>query len=121
MTVRGRSAETELTERRQFQIDQRHDADRALRLTLLGELDVATADQLSGRLGELKRNNEPVRLDLSQIAFVDSSGIRVLILAMREARRDGWQLQIDRELAPQFQRLIDVLGIASFLWPENGH
>lgn len=43
-----------------------------------GELDAATAVQLTGRLAE----SPPVRaIDLSAVAFIDAAGLRVLLAA----------------------------------------
>jgi anti-anti-sigma regulatory factor len=50
-----------------FEIKQRHDADGALRVTLLGELDLAVADGLRAQLDRLRRSERHVRLDLSEL------------------------------------------------------
>jgi anti-anti-sigma factor len=74
----------------QFRIDESRDADGALRLTLLRELDLTVAPRLDARLAELRETSAQVRLDLSKLEFIDSSGIRVVTLAALDARRNGW-------------------------------
>lgn len=47
-----------------------------------GELDLATADLLTGALDdELRRGHRFVRLDLSRLTFMDCAGLRVLVRA----------------------------------------
>ena len=48
-----------------FDMRQRVDADGALRVTLVGELDIAVADRLRSRLDELGHARRRVRLELS--------------------------------------------------------
>jgi anti-anti-sigma factor len=46
---------------------------------LAGELDVATAPQLSESLEPALRQGGDVTLDLSELSFMDSTGLQVLI------------------------------------------
>jgi anti-anti-sigma factor len=55
-----------------LQIEERQER-RWLRLTLIGELDLAPAPVLEARLEELK-DHGAARLDLSRPDFMDSSG-----------------------------------------------
>jgi anti-anti-sigma factor len=98
---------------------ERVDAHDRLRLILLGDLDVAGADILTARLAELKMADRHVRLDLSQLAFIDSSGIQALIVALIDARWTGWQLEVAPEVSPGVQRAAQITGIAQILWPED--
>ncbi|WP_063771925.1 STAS domain-containing protein [Kitasatospora mediocidica] len=62
-----------------------------------GELDIATADQLSERLKrDLDRRGPRARLvvDLSGLEFCDASGLRALLEADTTARRLGGQLRL---------------------------
>ena len=76
-----------------FGVRQRHDADGAVRMTLTGELDLSATDGLRARLDEVQRPERRVRLDLSELEFIDCSGIRAILDAMAEARRDGCALR----------------------------
>jgi anti-sigma B factor antagonist len=49
------------------------------RVTLSGELDIATAPTLEARLGELSQQITQVVLDLRELAFIDSTGLRVVL------------------------------------------
>jgi anti-sigma B factor antagonist len=98
---------------------ERVDADETLRLSVLGDLDVAGADTLTARLDELKLAGRPVRVDLSQLTFIDSSGIQALIVALIDARMTGWQLEVAPEVSPAVGRAAQITGVAQILWPED--
>jgi anti-sigma B factor antagonist len=104
----------------QFRIEESREGDGALRLTVRGELDLTVAAQLEARLRELRREGDRVRLDLSKLEFIDSSGIRVVTVAALDARRDGWDLELVRDLPPTVRRPFELLGMESALWPEGG-
>jgi anti-anti-sigma factor len=50
----------------------------------VGELDVATSDQLINQLEPALQGNGDLRLDLSGVEFIDSSGIHPLVELSRE-------------------------------------
>ena len=79
---------------------QHLEADQSLRLLLLGDVDLAVAEILSTRLAELKTAGRPVRLDLSQLAFIDSSGVQALLVALTDPGWTGWQLEVVQRSAP---------------------
>jgi anti-sigma B factor antagonist len=52
-----------------------------------GDLDLATCSQLERSLSALQMDGRPnIVLDLSEVGFIDSSGLRVLVQAHRQAR-----------------------------------
>jgi anti-anti-sigma factor len=116
--ARQESASAE-TPDRIFAIRETIDEDQTLRLTLLGELDLTTAEEFSARLADLKAISRPARLDLSQLAFIDSSGIQALLLALTDARWNGWHLEVAPEVSPSIERAAQVVGIAHVLWPPE--
>jgi anti-anti-sigma factor len=65
------------------------------RLTLRGEFDLAGIDQFN-RAVHAVETREPVALviDMSALAFMDSSGLRALITAHERAQKGGWRLAI---------------------------
>lgn len=71
-----------------IQIDQHpHECE----MTLQGEIDVYTAPRLKERLVEVIEGGcANVVIDLDGVTFIDSSGLGVLVSALRRAReRDG--------------------------------
>ena len=61
----------------------------------LGEVDLASSPQLRAKLGELIAGN-PTRLilDLSQVSYMDSSGVATLVEAMQQCRRNSATLAL---------------------------
>ena len=79
----------ELTERR---------AGRAVVLAPAGRIDMGTADQLRERLIPLVaaagKSGESVVLDFSGVDYISSAGLRVLMLAAKEARTSGGKIAV---------------------------
>jgi anti-sigma B factor antagonist len=110
---------SQMVEGSSFDITERFDEDGALRLALHGELDITVADALTERLDELKQRMAFVRLDLAELGFMDSSGLRAVILALADSRQDGWRLEIADEVSAPVARLIDIAGVRSRFWPPR--
>jgi anti-sigma B factor antagonist len=62
------------------------------RLTLAGDLDLASAPELERSLSALQGGGRPVLLDLREVSFMDSSGLRVILGADARARSSGSRL-----------------------------
>lgn len=103
-----------------FDVRQRHDADGAVRMTLTGELDLSATPGLKVRLNELRRSQDRVRLDLSELEFIDCSGIRAILEAMADARRRGCAFEVERSVSPIVDRVVSFGAIAGELWPTEG-
>jgi anti-anti-sigma factor len=86
-----------------------------VRLVLTGELDLASAPAFEDRLGQLADEEAPVRLDLSRLEFIDSTGLHALIRAMDTAHSRDWRLRIDRNLTPQVARLFELVHVEGLL------
>jgi anti-anti-sigma factor len=87
-----------------FEIHESHAPD-LIRLRLVGELDIATAPVLTERLNRLPLDALVVRLDLSELEFIDSSGLHVLLEATRDS---GGLVEVDPHVAPQVRRLLEL-------------
>lgn len=75
-----------------------------------GELDLASAPNLSKVLGEAATGgDQPVTLDLSEVTFIDSSALRALVLAGRDLAAKGRTLQI----GPRSEMVSRVLTMTS--------
>jgi anti-anti-sigma factor len=95
------------------------DPDR-VRLVLSGELDLAVAGMFGDRLRQLWKAGCDVRLDLADLNFIDSSGLRELVSALVESRSDGWRLEIDPQVSAAVRRTVDLAGLHSHFWPDRG-
>jgi anti-sigma B factor antagonist len=93
--------------------------DDTARVGLQGELDLASAQLMEERLA-LVEEQRPRRIviDLGGLAFIDSSGLRVLLLADSRAREEGFELV----LAPgpeAVQRVFEMTGALDVLRFES--
>ncbi|MBV8999541.1 MAG: STAS domain-containing protein [Solirubrobacterales bacterium] len=102
-----------------FEIREAVDADGAVRLALIGELDIAVADRVEERFRRLREEGRRVRLDLSGLEFIDSSGVRAIVLGLKHSREAGHELEVDRRISAAVQRMIEIMGIGPQLWPED--
>jgi anti-sigma B factor antagonist len=76
-----------------------------------GEIDLATAPQLEARLRELREAGfDRLVLDLREVTFMDSTGLRVILAWDEEARRDGMELRL-MPGPPAVQRVFEVTGV----------
>ena len=87
----------------------------SLRLSLTGELDLASAARLEGRLARLRAKKSPVWLDLSKLEYIDSTGIHLLIQTVGEARIKGWPFQIEPHVRPQVMSVFRLVHLEHFL------
>ncbi len=82
----------------------------AFRVVAEGEIDLDAAPELRAALGVAERGAAPaVVLDLSQVTFIDSSGIGVLVEAAQRADADGHRLSIIA--GPAVDRVIEIAGL----------
>jgi anti-sigma B factor antagonist len=80
-----------------------------------GELDLSTSPQLDETLRrEIDAGNRVV-VDLSEIAFIDSTGLNTLITALRAASSHGAALMVSPSLPAQVQRVLEVTGLNAVL------
>lgn len=68
-----------------------------VRLALEGELDIASAGQVERELTRIERETPPaIVLDLRRLAFMDSTGLRIVVAADARAREQGRRLVVVR-------------------------
>lgn len=66
-----------------------------VRLALVGELDIASAGRLERELQEVERDAPPVLvLDLRELMFMDSTGLRIVLSADARAREQSRRLVV---------------------------
>lgn len=101
-----------------FHIDEHPRGDH-IRLSLIGELDLLSASCFEDRLDELAAHRRDVRLDLSRLDFIDSSGIRVLFRALLKSTEDSWQLQIEPNVTDPVRRVFNLVNLDRHLLGET--
>ena len=76
-------------------------------LALRGELDFGTVGQVQARLGELRDQGTATLLDLDDLTFMDSTGIRLVLTACEDAQRNGWSFRVTRG-SERVQRVLEA-------------
>jgi len=84
-------------------------------LTVVGELDLATAGELEAAIGRLcKEGAREIVLDLHELSFVDSTGLRVILTGRRICESHACDFSLTRVQVP-VQRLFEQTGIGERL------
>jgi anti-anti-sigma factor len=101
-------------QRDEFEVLEDEMADGTRRLALRGELDMISSPEVVARLEELKQQGVAVRLDLTGLTFMDSTGVRALYTAVKTAQDESTALQI---VPPQGEpwRVLEITGLHRIL------
>lgn len=87
-------------------------ADGATVLHVVGEVDLAVVEDLKTAVRSCLADSTAVEVDLSELEFIDSSGLGALVQLLKEATRDGGSLALTG-VRPSTHRLLEVTGLAS--------
>jgi anti-anti-sigma factor len=97
-----------------FSVEEHRQGGTAI-LTVRGELDLRTSPELEDRLGAaFDSGAELVILDLRQIEFMDSTGLRALLAAHQRAHESGRRFALVRG-ADQVERVLTLTGVHDLL------
>lgn len=90
--------------------------DSGLTIALSGEIDHHAARDMMAQLDEAIAERLPARLvlDLSGVTFMDSSGIAVLLRALRQMERTGGALRAVN-IPAQARRVLDAAGVGRLI------
>jgi anti-sigma B factor antagonist len=98
----------------QLHIGTREESDRII-LSLQGELDMANAPLLQGAIeSDQLAGTATVVLDLQELTFLDSTGLRIILSARELCWRRGQEFAVTPG-SPQVQRLLSVTGVGEHL------
>ena len=90
------------------------------RVVVRGELDLGAVPILDGHLTSLQQDGvRAIILDLRDLSFIDSTGLRVLLAASRRAANDGHRLAIVGASEPA-RRLFEITGTERILDQPEG-
>jgi len=102
-----------------FEVRGERDSGR-VRIHASGEVDLATAPRLEQCVREHVRGETgTVELDMRQVGFIDSTGVRLLLTLEAEGQRDGWTLAILPSDA--VRRIVSLLGLQQRLLAPQFH
>jgi len=88
-------------------------------VAVAGEMDLATSGRFAQALTEvLKTKPMAVRIDLAEVSFLDSSGIRCLLGAAELAAAVGGHLVV-RNPTPMVLRVLEICGLDQWLLADG--
>ncbi|MHB8659084.1 MAG: STAS domain-containing protein [Solirubrobacteraceae bacterium] len=87
---------------------ERFEDDDQIRLVLAGELDLAHTGKLEALASEVPPGGA-LTVEVAELEFIDSSGLRVLMNLDLRSRREGWTFAIANPRA-QVLRLLKLCG-----------
>ena len=86
-------------------------------LVVSGELDIATVDELvAGARAALDSGTSVLRIDVSGVTFVDSTGLGALVRLRNEAEQHGRRLDLVG-VRPELRRVLDLTGLSE-IFPD---
>jgi anti-anti-sigma factor len=88
---------------------------RVASVRVAGELDIRTVDTLDRALDELfGRDLEAICIDGRDLGFVDSAGLRAIVLGLVRASDHGIRYEVSDASEP-FDRILAITGLADAL------
>jgi anti-anti-sigma factor len=76
-------------------------------ISLIGEIDIANAALLPHRVSTIVDGVKPVRLDLTQVTFLDASALRGILMCEAGLGRKGVDLKL-RNVPDHAKRIFEV-------------
>jgi anti-sigma B factor antagonist len=89
--------------------------DGSVRVKVQGELDLSTASELDETLRREIDAGRRIVVDLSEIKFIDSTGLNTLIAAVRASDMNGGTLAVSPTLPAQVRRVLEITGLNKVL------
>ena len=85
-----------------------------LTFALEGKLDTKTAPQLQEMLLPAIEESKKVVLDFTNLSYVASAGLRVLLMGQKQAKAKGITMTITG-VSPQIMEIFELIGFANVL------
>lgn len=84
-------------------------------VVMRGEHDLSTADELRERLDDVRGQRRPFVVDLTEVTFVDSAVLGVLIAAHDNAVADGVRVGFAVGSGRAVRKIVDLTGLDAVL------
>jgi anti-sigma B factor antagonist len=98
----------------QFEVSSERGSEDAYVVRIAGELDISHEDEVRAELRRaIEQGNSGVVVDLTECEFIDSSGVRALLLGyekQREENGEGNLLAVAAD-SEQILRILSVMGV----------
>lgn len=104
----------------EFKVKREQEAAGTCRLTPVGELDIASVPRLEEAVTDaLSAGTRHLVLDLAELSFVDSSGLRAFLVFHDRARSEQWTLTLARP-SEQVRTIFEITDAAETLPVDEG-
>lgn len=91
-------------------------SDKAMNIALKGRLDTTTAPQLEAKLNAEIADVEELVLDFSNLDYISSAGLRVILAAQKIMNKQG--SMVLRNVNPDIMEVFDITGFSDILTIE---
>lgn len=88
-------------------------AENGITFVLDGRLDTVTAPELEKELDEALGNAQPITLDLEKLEYISSAGLRVLLKAQKELKKEESLKLIN--VGSAVMEILEITGFTDFL------
>jgi anti-sigma B factor antagonist len=103
-----------------FEIDLASPGPGLLRVQVRGDVDLSTSPELGQTLTRAIDAGSSVVLDLSEVTFIDSTGLNTLIRALKACETNGGALALSPNLPAEVSRVFEITGLDG-LFPIAPH
>jgi anti-anti-sigma factor len=102
-----------------LRIDTSYPSSATVRVTVVGEIDLATASELHAGLRCALSRQAPdlLDVDLGGVTFMDCTGLGVLVAVRNAAIRSGCQLRVTNP-QPIVRRILELTGLLGVFTPQ---
>ena len=81
------------------------------KMELIGEIDIYTASQLKSEFQSiLEKKKTPIEMDFKNLEYIDSTGLGVLIGALKRLREDDKDITL-YHVKPSIKKLLNLTGL----------
>jgi anti-sigma B factor antagonist len=89
-------------------------SDKAVIVSIIGSIDILTSEKVAEGLALHLKDDKNVLLDLAQVNFMSSAGLRVVLRTLKEARQRGGDLYL-AAAQPGVEKVLKLSGFHSIL------
>ena len=93
-----------------LRFDVRAEADATV-VAIEGEIDLYTSPEIREQVGGLARPGRNVVIDLTDVGFLDSTGLGSLVWARKRVQQDGGELVVVGP-QPHIRRVLEISGVS---------
>ena len=102
-----------------FSLAVRASDDGRTTIAVAGELDLANAEEFVRAVRAALREG-PVVIDLTEVVFMDSAGVRALNTALHEAAEREQELRVVAAMQPNVVQVLELTGMLGLLPVQDG-